>query len=171
MKRSPTTAVWLSLIPGAGHIYVGFVAKGILLILLLGSTIQMVSHGADGFGIVIPFIWLYAMIDAHRSAVEYNRNVSEGGAPPSYKKFNVASWWGYVLIVLGLLFAAENFDLIDFEWIWRLWPLVLIALGVYLLKRPVTASAEPPGSVPPVPPASAAIDAPLEPSPVEEENG
>jgi TM2 domain-containing membrane protein YozV len=161
MKRSPTTAVWLSLIPGAGHIYVGFVAKGILLILLLGSTIQMVSHGADGFGIVIPFIWLYAMIDAHRSAVEYNRNVSEGGAPPSYKKFNVASWWGYVLIVLGLLFAAENFDLIDFEWIWRLWPLVLIALGVYLLKRPAPAEGE---IVPPPPPAG--FDA----SPVEDEN-
>lgn len=166
MKRSPSAAVWLSFIPGAGHLYVGQVAKGILLIILLGSTIQIVSHGANGFGIVIPFIWLYAMIDAHRSAVEVNRILAAGGTPTSHKSFNVASWWGYVLIGLGLLFAAENFELIDFEWIWRLWPLALIGLGVYVLRRP-TASAVDSIPLPPSPPVP---DDRAEASLVEDEN-
>lgn len=165
MKRSPSTAVWLSLIPGAGHIYVGFVLKGVLLILLVGSAIQMASHGAEGFGIVIPFLWLYGMIDAHRSAVEVNRIVAAGGSPPSYKSPSVASWWGYVLIVLGALFGAENLDLIDIEWIWNLWPLVLVALGIYVLKRPPGSPAE---TIPETPSGSGDV---LEPSPVEEKNG
>jgi hypothetical protein len=149
MKRSPAAAVWLSLVPGAGHIYAGDVAKGILLVLLVGSTIQIVSHGAEGFGILIPFVWLYAMIDAHRAAVEANRRIASGASPMRNPGVGIASWWGYVLIALGVLFAAENFDLIDFEWIWRLWPLGLVGLGIWVLRR--KESPPPAEALPPLP--------------------
>ncbi|MGH9320391.1 MAG: LiaI-LiaF-like domain-containing protein [Vicinamibacteria bacterium] len=148
MKRSPAAAVWLSLIPGAGHLYVGQVGKGFLLILLLASVIQIVNHGAEGFGIVIPFIWLYAMLDAHRSAVEINRIQASGGAVPRTADYGLTPSWGYVLIALGVIFTLQNFDLIDFEWLWNLWPLGLIALGAYILRR----RPEPP--IPSAPPGS-----------------
>jgi TM2 domain-containing membrane protein YozV len=154
MKRSPAAAVWLSLIPGAGHIYVGQVTKGIVLIVVLGSVIQMVSNGADGFGIVIPFIWLYAMLDAHRGAVEVNRRAAAGRELPYSTDLAPAKWWGYTLIGLGVLFLLESMNLIDFEWIWRFWPLGLIGLGVYVLRRksepsPMVAA---PSYAPPSPP-------------------
>ena len=64
MKRSPAAALWLSLLPGAGHVYLGQASKGFLLIILVACAIQIVDRGADSFGIMIAFLWLYGMIDA-----------------------------------------------------------------------------------------------------------
>jgi hypothetical protein len=148
MKRSPSAAVFLSLLPGLGHIYVGQVAKGFLLGLSFVLAIRMADEGGGPFGILIPFLLLYAMVDAHRAAVEVNRIVASGGTPPKGPDFGLTKWWGYILIGLGVLFTLDNFDLFDFEWIWRLWPLGLIALGVFILKR----RPEPVASAPPPPP-------------------
>lgn len=38
---------------------------------------------------------------------------------------------GFVLIVLGVLLLAHNFDLLQFGWLRQWWPLILIALGVW----------------------------------------
>ncbi len=140
MKRSPSAAVFLSLLPGLGHIYVGQVAKGFLIGLTFALTIHMVDEVAGPLGILIPFILLYAMVDAHRSAVDVNRIVAAGGIPPKAPDFGLTKWWGYILIGLGVLFTLDNFDLIEFDWILRLWPLGLIALGVLILRRPAPAS-------------------------------
>ncbi len=145
MKRSPSVAVFLSLLPGLGHIYVGQFAKGFLIGLSFALVIHMVEETGGPLGILFPFILLYAMVDAHRAAVEVNRIVASGGTPPKGPDFGITKWWGYVLIGLGALFTLENFDLIDFDWISRLWPLGLVALGIFILKR----RAEP--DAPPVP--------------------
>jgi hypothetical protein len=136
MKRSPSLAVFLSLVPGLGHIYVGQSAKGFLIGLSFVMAIHMAAEVAGPFGILIPFILLYAMVDAHRAAVEVNRIVAAGGIPPKDPDFGLTRWWGYILIGLGVLFTLDNFDLFDLEWIVRLWPLGLIALGIFILKRP-----------------------------------
>jgi hypothetical protein len=45
-------------------------------------------------------------------------------------------WGGIALIVLGCLFLLDNFNVLQFDWIARLfWPAVLIAIGIGLLKR------------------------------------
>ena len=148
MKRSPSAAVFLSFLPGLGHIYVGQVAKGFLIGLSFILTIHITSEGSGPFGILIPFIVLYAMVDAHRAAVEVNRIIASGGTPPRGSDFGLTRWWGYILIGLGVLFTLDNFDLIDFEWISRLWPLALIGLGIFVLKRRPDA----PGRAPALPP-------------------
>jgi len=59
--------------------------------------------------------------------------------------------WGLVLVVLGLMFLLSNFG---YGWWWgwgRWWPLLLIALGVWLLFRDA-----PPAQTPPPPEASPA---------------
>jgi hypothetical protein len=40
---------------------------------------------------------------------------------------------GIVLIVIGVLFLAYNFGLLDFGWLRQWWPLILIGLGVWSL--------------------------------------
>jgi hypothetical protein len=135
MKRSPSAAVFLSLLPGLGHIYVGQVAKGFLLGLSFVLAIRMADEGGGPFGILIPFLLLYAMVDAHRAAVEVNRIVASGGTPPKGPDYGLTKWWGYILIGLGVLFTLENFDLINFDWLWRLWPLALIVIGIFILRR------------------------------------
>jgi hypothetical protein len=165
MKRSPAAAVWLSIIPGAGHIYAGETSKGIVLILVVFSAIQVTAHGAGPFGLVIAFLWLYAMIDAHRAAVRANQILAAGGSVPAQASPALSMWWGYLLIAFGVLFALENFFpwLDVFDKLWRLWPLALIALGVSILRRkPVPFVESPPLPPPPEPDASA--------RPVETEN-
>jgi hypothetical protein len=41
----------------------------------------------------------------------------------------------FVLIVLGLIFLAANFGLFRSEWIHRGWPLILIAIGGYMIWK------------------------------------
>jgi len=40
---------------------------------------------------------------------------------------------GIVLIVIGCLFLALNFGLLEWVWLRQWWPLILIALGVWSL--------------------------------------
>lgn len=44
-------------------------------------------------------------------------------------------FWGGILVALGVIFILSNFDFLNFNWwgIFRLWPMLLILLGVTLL--------------------------------------
>jgi hypothetical protein len=46
------------------------------------------------------------------------------------------SWSGIILIVVGALLLANNFDLLPFGWLRQWWPVILIAVGVMSLVRP-----------------------------------
>ncbi|MCG1009831.1 hypothetical protein J4760_07335 [Salinicoccus sp. ID82-1] len=69
-KSSGVAAVLSALINGLGQIYNGQILKGIIIIL-----IQMVN-GALTFVLVgyifLPIVWIYAVIDAYRSAEKIN---------------------------------------------------------------------------------------------------
>jgi hypothetical protein len=43
--------------------------------------------------------------------------------------------WGLVLVLIGTLFILKNLDVIYFSWhsVWRLWPLILVLIGVTIL--------------------------------------
>ena len=61
MKRSPAAAMWLSLLPGAGHVYIGQASKGLVLVVLAGLAIHLADRGPDGSQLLIPFIWLFSI--------------------------------------------------------------------------------------------------------------
>ena len=44
-------------------------------------------------------------------------------------------FWGMILILLGILFILQNFNVIDIQWysLWQLWPAFLILWGVSIL--------------------------------------
>jgi uncharacterized integral membrane protein len=43
------------------------------------------------------------------------------------------SFAGIVLIVLGLLFLAQNFGLLELKPYWKFWPAILIVIGLYMM--------------------------------------
>lgn len=43
---------------------------------------------------------------------------------------------GIILIILGCVFLASNFDLLRWSWLAQWWPLILIAVGVYSILDP-----------------------------------
>lgn len=50
-------------------------------------------------------------------------------------------FWGTFFILLGALLLLEKFEIIEFWWntqdVWRLWPLILIIIGVNLIAKRV----------------------------------
>jgi len=43
--------------------------------------------------------------------------------------------WGLILVLIGVMFILKNLDIIYFSWysLWRLWPLLLVLIGVTIL--------------------------------------
>ncbi len=41
----------------------------------------------------------------------------------------------FVLILLGVLFLLDNLGLFEFHWVHRLWPVILIVIGVWLFAK------------------------------------
>jgi len=44
-------------------------------------------------------------------------------------------WFALVLILLGLLLLGDNLGFFRFSYIWRLWPLVLVIIGVSMFMK------------------------------------
>jgi hypothetical protein len=46
------------------------------------------------------------------------------------------SWSGIILVVVGALLLANNFNLLPFGWLQQWWPVLLIAIGLLTILRP-----------------------------------
>ena len=162
MKRSPAAAVWLSLLPGLGHIFVGqalpnpearkaYVTKGFLYGLMTVGLIYLTDQADGPIGIMIPIFWVYVMLDAHRCAVEANRAIEAGEQTPPSQAMNGTPWLGWSAVGLGALLLLNNLFDFDFDWLWRFWPLALILIGVKLIRGGSGSKNE---LAPPAPPAT-----------------
>lgn len=57
--------------------------------------------------------------------------------PVEKRDWNVGSlFWGLLLVLVGGLLLADNFDLVNIHWgnVWMLWPLFIIAAGLSMLS-------------------------------------
>lgn len=146
---SPVLAGILGFIPGVGAVYNGQFAKGILHVVIFGLLVSIIA--AEGTGDLRPmFVFLlilfgcYMPVEAYRTAraIEQGEPTEEfsgilsvfGGKRPSPAG-------GIVMIILGVLFLFNTLGY------WRLgdlvhyWPVLLIALGIYMLYRNVSEQA------------------------------
>jgi Domain of unknown function (DUF5668)/B-box zinc finger len=138
---SPGLAFFLGMIPGVGAIYNGQYAKGIVHAVIWGVLMSMAnSRAINGmeplFGVVVAAWWFYMAFEAYHTARrrragepvdEYSSILNLTGARHHVP---VA---GILLIALGGVLLLHTLDVLDFEYVARFWPVVLIAAGVYLL--------------------------------------
>ena len=137
--RSPALAAWLSLMPGLGHVYLGYYQRGLTVAAVWVGCIAMVnSELFDGiepvFGIGIAFTVFFAMIDAHRRAHHINRVGAGLGVEQLPEDFKMGTsggslFGGITLVVLGLLILLDLRGVLSLEWIKDWWPLFLVVLG------------------------------------------
>jgi TM2 domain-containing membrane protein YozV len=134
-RRSPALAAFLSLFPGFGHLYNGEIGKALAFFSAFATCIFVMAETDGGsvfFGLMIPFIVFYNMIEAYRSAERINlqsfSGVNRFDEPASNQL------WGWSLVVMGGLLLAHNLGIFRFQWIAKMWPLVMIAAGVALLR-------------------------------------
>jgi hypothetical protein len=132
---------------GVGQVYTGQYAKGLAHLLIFSALIWGVSS-ANGyepfFGIAIAGFYLYQIMDAVRSA----RAIQMGQAPPD--PFGLAKTFttgdkapevrqvpigAVILIGLGVLFLFDTMGVFPLHWVGRMWPVILIVLGVWMFMK------------------------------------
>ncbi len=144
---SPGVAFVLGLIPGVGAIYNGQYAKGLIHVFIVGMLITLVSGNDVGgfeplFGLLIPGFWAYMAFEAYHTAKlrQMGQPVDEfSSLMPGHggSRFPVAP---ILLIALGVVFLLNNLEIVELRRMLRYWPVMLIALGLYMLYQRMTVS-------------------------------
>jgi len=147
---SPKRAALVSLIPGMGAVYNGEYVKAITQFAVFAALCVMGDdfHEVFGFG---AFVFLvFTIFDSYRTAEARNLARIEGrvASVSGLSKDRSVAGWGIFLIVLGVIFLLQN--IIPYHFLHRLWPLVFIGLGGYLVYFAIGKRAS---NVPPPPPA------------------
>jgi len=133
----PGTALALGFIPGLGAVYNGEYVKAIIHVLIFAGLIASFNSdlpgGMDAFiGIAVGCFYFYMPIEAYRVA----KARVEGEPEPASL---VSSGAGklpigaMVLIGIGALLLANNFNLLEGDWFRKSWPAALVILGIFIL--------------------------------------
>jgi hypothetical protein len=144
---SPGLAFFLGWIPGVGAIYNGQYAKGLVHAVVFGILVSMVDSRATRglepvFGILIAVWMFYMAFEAYHTA----RKRRMGEPVDEYSSLlnlrgrkDQVPVAGISLILLGIMMLLHTLNLLDFEYVARFWPVLLIAAGAYLLYGRFTA--------------------------------
>ena len=134
--KSPGLAFILSLLfPGIGQVYNGQPAKALGFFFAFVSTIYAVAEiNPLPFALFIPFVYLYNLVDAWRTATLLN---TRGTADAAEDEVAESPAWGGGLILLGALFLFHNLGWLDLSRLSRFWPALLIVVGAVILYRSV----------------------------------
>ncbi len=127
--KNPWLALVLSLFPGLGQVYNGQPAKAFVFFSAwVGSIYGAAEISPFPFAFLIPFVYLYNMVDAFRTASLINARVLGGLPEPEEETFE-SPWWGAGLLALGLLLLLNNLGWLRLAALARYWPVVLIIAG------------------------------------------
>ncbi len=141
---SPGLAAVLGLIPGLGAVYNGQYMKAFIHVVMVGALIWAANR-VDIFGLFVAAFWFYMVIDAYKTAEAraqgkvlpdwFGLERMSAGAAGSGGRRATAPIGAIILIGLGILFLLENMGHFNFHWVGNLWPIILIALGVWSYTR------------------------------------
>ena len=133
--KNPAAAGLLSFFPGLGHVYLGLYKRGIVFFAILVLLIAIADRGHTGpFGMLIPFWWIFVLIDAVRQARAINATgMPEPGFFGEEKPFKADGGltFGIFLILIGLFFLADRIFTIDLSFLLDWWPALLVAFGAW----------------------------------------
>lgn len=140
---NPALAAVLGFIPGVGAMYNGQFVKGLAHVVIFAALIGLGGE-AEFFGVVAAFFYFYMVFDAYSTAKArqtgqplpdpfgFNRLTGSSVAADIPQGAPVGA---VILIGLGVLFLLDNLGVNAFRWMGRFWPVILIALGVWLIAR------------------------------------
>jgi purine-cytosine permease-like protein len=116
-----------------GQVYNGQPSKAVVFFFVFVAAIYGTAEiDPLPFALLIPFTFLFNIVDAYRSADAINMRHA-GGEPLKDEDGIESPVWGGALVVLGLVLLLNNLGLIPIEALRRLWPVALIVVGGVLL--------------------------------------
>lgn len=107
-KKSRSIATFLSIFPGAGHLYLGMQRRGIQLMAAFLFSIYILDVLRLGiFLFLVPIIWFYSFFDGLQKASKYGKEEMDDKPVISYL-INHQKWVGIGLLLLGLYYLISN---------------------------------------------------------------
>jgi len=140
-SNSPTIAFILGLFPGLGAIYNGQYNKGLIHIAIFASIIVALSTDiGEGLGAMLGIFLggfvFYCAFEAMRTAQAKNAGAVPTDPLETWSKERPIG--PIILIGLGGLLLLNNFRFFDFIRLGRFWPVILIAVGLYMFRNKLT---------------------------------
>jgi hypothetical protein len=138
-RKNPFLAALLSAFPGMGNIYNGLYMRGLTFFLIIVSLIGITTSGRghELFGMAVAFFWLFNVIDAYRQATLINYGYAQDLGLLDMPKVPRAGQGGLVagvlLALVGIAAVLDRYTVIDYDWLFQLWPFALVAAGVWLI--------------------------------------
>jgi hypothetical protein len=138
---NPGLALALGFIPGVGAIYNGDYLKAFIFILAFGGLISVMdTEAASGLepllGMMLFGFYVFMVIDSYRTAKQRATGAapaSTGLEPLGLGSESATPIGPLILIVLGALFLLNTLDFFPLRFLWKFWPAILIAIGVWML--------------------------------------
>jgi len=138
LPKSPGLAAFLSLFPGLGQVYNGQIARAFVFFFAWVGSIYLTASGHEfPFAFVIPFVYLYNLIDAWKGSNAINARFIGGRTEPEEEPGVESPVWGATLALFGILILFNNLGWLDLDRLARWWPLLLIAVGAYFVYASV----------------------------------
>ncbi len=164
-KKSKFATILISFVPGAGHMYLGWMQRGLVFMLSFILAIFLVEWTRLSlFGLLMPAIWFYSFFDA----LQCYELPPEQGSPRSDWNFLFQNhyWIGIGLIGIGILILInklaypviqwmlgyESFEMLRISFV----ALLLIIGGIRLAWGKPLPSATPATPAPPASPSEGA---------------
>lgn len=139
-RKNPKLAAVLSLFPGLGNIYNGLYLRGFTFFAIFMGLIGMADH-EEVFVVAVLFFALFNIIDAYRQASLINYGYAQDlgilDMPEVPKAGQGGIIAGVVLTLIGLVALLERFFSLDLEFLFDLWPAVLMLIGLWLVVSSV----------------------------------
>lgn len=142
-RKSVKWAVIFALMPGLGHVYVGYYREAFRNIAIVCVIMTMLStnmlHRVEAPVVMFLFFFvLFNLVDAGRRASLYN--LALAGLRPMDLPEDMALApgrgsliGGVALVVLGVLFFLNTMFGVSLEWVGRWWPMAFVAGGAWLI--------------------------------------
>ena len=156
LPKSTGLATVLSLVfPGLGQVYNGQIARAFVFLFGFVGSIYLTASGHEfPFAFLIPFDYLFNIIDAWKGATAINQRFLGGKDEKAIEDSVESPLWGVSLVVIGFLVLFNNMGWLDLDRLAEWWPLLLIAVGGYFIygsiqkKKAEEAADEPPSIQP-----------------------
>jgi hypothetical protein len=138
-RKNPFLAALLSAFPGMGNVYNGLYIRGFTFFLIVVSLLGIANSrgGHELFGMAVAFFWLFNVIDAYRQATLINYGYAQDLGLLDMPKVPRAGQGGLVagvlLTLVGIASVLDRYTIIDYDWLFQLWPFALVAAGVWLV--------------------------------------
>ena len=140
LRKSPTLAALLSILPGLGQAYVGYYLAGFVNVMVVGLLITVLNameHVPDGpqpfLGLFLSFFWIFNVLDASRRAKLYNRSLAGGGAERLPTDSPLVG--GIILLIMGVLLTVAITFGVKLAFLQTIWPLGLVIGAGFLLAK------------------------------------